>query len=134
MSMPTMKREIAASYDGALTRIREALSAEGFGVLTEIDVQRTLQQKIGVTFRRYSILGACNPKLAHRALSVDLDVGVLLPCNVAVYEIDDARTVVSVVDPVETIAPFGGDALTDLAHEVKSKLASVLERLAEGTP
>lgn len=129
MSMPTMKCEIAASYDEALTRVREALSAEGFGVLTEIDVQKTLEQKLGVDFRRYSILGACNPKLAHRALSTDLDVGVLLPCNVAVYEGDGGRCVVSIVDPAEAIGPFGGGALADLASEVRASLSRVLQAI-----
>ena len=130
MSMPAMKREVAASYEDTLARLPEALKSEGFGVLTEIDVKDTLKQKIGVDFRRYMILGACNPGLAHRALSTDLDVGVLLPCNVLVYEQDEQHTVVSAVDPTAAMGPFGGEELAALATEVKDRLTRVLERVA----
>ena len=124
-----MKREVAASYEDTLARIPEALKAEGFGILTEIDVKQTLKQKIDVEFRRYKILGACNPALAHKALGLDLDVGVLLPCNVVVYEKDGNTTVVSAMDPVEAMIPFGGDAFADLAAEVKTRLTRAIETI-----
>ena len=130
MTMPAMKRELSASYDDVLARTVEALKAEGFGVLTEIDVKATLAAKIGVDFRRYKILGACNPKLAHQALGSDLDVGVLLPCNVVVYETDDGKTVVSAMDPGEAIGAFGGPELAAVATEVTAKLTRVLDSLA----
>jgi len=125
-----MKREIAASFDETLARLPELLKTEGFGVLTEIDVRKTFENKLGVEFRRYTILGACNPKLAHEALTKDLDVGVLLPCNVALYELAPGRTMVSAVDPVVAIGQLGGEAFTDLAADVKARLARVLEKLA----
>ncbi len=117
------------TYDEMLERVPEALKAEGFGVLTEIDVKETLKQKIDVDFRRYKILGACNPPLAHRALQSDLDVGVLLPCNVVLYETDDGGTVVSAVDPAAAIGEFGNDDLRDIAKDVKERLGRVLEQL-----
>ena len=125
-----MKRMLGAGFDEALPRVREALATEGFGVLTEIDVKETLKKKLGADFRRYKILGACNPPYAHQALSADLDVGLLLPCNVVVYEGDDGRAVVSVVDPMQTVAAQGGPPkLRELAGEVKQKLGRVLEKL-----
>ena len=127
--MPVMKREVNRTYDEMLERVPEALKAEGFGVLTEIDVKETLKQKIDVDFRRYKILGACNPPLAHKALEADLDVGVLLPCNVVVYEADDGRTVVSAVDPAAAIGEFGNDDLRDIAEDVKERLGRVLDQL-----
>ncbi len=129
MAMPVMKREIAASYDETLARLPEALKAEGFGVLTEIDLKATFKKKIDVDFRRYTILGACNPHLAHGALGEDLDVGVLLPCNISVYELDDGRTMVSAVDPIDAIAQFGGEPFLKLAGEVKQRLGRVLEQI-----
>lgn len=129
MSMPAMKREIAASFDETLARLPELLKSEGFGVLTEIDVKKTFENKLGVDFKRYRILGACNPKLAHEALGHDLDVGVLLPCNVVVYEIDADHTMVSAVDPVVAIGQLGGEAFMGLAGEVKDRLSRVLDEL-----
>ncbi len=123
-----LKKELASTYEEALAKVPEALRAEGFGILTEIDVSKTLSQKLGVEFRRYKILGACNPALAHRALSVALEIGVLLPCNVVVYEADDGRAVVLAVDPTQTVAA-GDPRLADIAATVRSKLARVLERL-----
>jgi len=128
-----MKRELAATYAEALARVPEALKAEGFGVLTEIDVQATLKQKLGVDHRPYKILGACNPPLAHRALSTDLAIGVMLPCNVVVYEDDGGRAVVLTIDPTQTIAATGNPALVELATEVRGRLARVLERLSGGS-
>jgi uncharacterized protein (DUF302 family) len=110
------------TFDEALAKVADALKSEGFGVLTEIDVQATLEKKLGVDFRRYKILGACNPTFAHRALHESLDVGLLLPCNVVVYEQDDGATHVAAIDPLETIAARGGPALQDIARDVHDKL------------
>jgi uncharacterized protein (DUF302 family) len=124
------EKELAnVGIDEAQRRVTEALSKEGFGVLTEIDVRATLEQKLGVDFRRYKILGACNPPFAHRALEIDLLAGLLLPCNVVVYEGDDGRAVVVAVDPTQTVAATGNPALADLAATVKEKLARALARL-----
>lgn len=124
-----MRRELDVTYDEALPRVTEALKSEGFGVLTEIDVAATLKAKINVDFRRYKILGACNPPLAHQALSASLEVGVMLPCNVVVYEGDDGRAVVLAVDPAKTIAAAGVEALAPLADTVREKLSRALAKL-----
>jgi uncharacterized protein (DUF302 family) len=116
-------------FDDALAKVPPALAAEGFGVLTEIDVRATLKKKLDVDFRRYRILGACNPSFAHKALGHTLDVGMLLPCNVVVYETDDGRTVVSAVDPMQTIAAQGDPALRGVAEQVRAKLARVIDSL-----
>jgi len=124
-----MKKVLRSSYDHALARVIEALKAEGFGVLTEIDVKATLQAKLGVDFRRYKILGACNPPSAHEALQAELDIGVMLPCNVVVYEGDDHRAVVLAVDPLRTVASVGNPRLTALAQTIRDKLEHALSRL-----
>jgi uncharacterized protein (DUF302 family) len=124
----TMKRELPCTYDEALARVPEALKSEGFGVLTEIDVKKTLKEKTGADFRRYKILGACNPKLAHEALSTTLDVGAMLPCNVVVYENDAGGAVVQAIDPLRTVAA-GDPRLVQLATTVREKLARVLEAI-----
>jgi uncharacterized protein (DUF302 family) len=123
-----MKKNLTVGYDEALTQVPEVLKSEGFGVLTEIDVKDTLKKKLGAEFRRYKILGACNPPLAHRALSAEIDVGIMLPCNVVVYEGDDGRAVVNAIDPMQTIAAQE-PMLRPIAEEVRGKLARVLERL-----
>jgi uncharacterized protein (DUF302 family) len=125
--MPGMQKIVSLPYDAVLARLPDALKAEGFGVLTQIDVRDTLREKLGVEFRRYKILGACNPPLAYRALQAELEAGVMLPCNVVVYE-DGEHTVVVAIDPMETIAASSA-ALRPIAEDVRSKLARVLERL-----
>ncbi len=123
-----MKKTLSMSFDDALSKVPEALKSEGFGVLTEIDVQKTLAQKLQVSFRKYRILGACNPTLAHRALSTEIDAGVMLPCNVIIYEEDNGQTVVNVVDPLQTLARESGP-LEAIAKEAREKLQRVLELL-----
>jgi uncharacterized protein (DUF302 family) len=119
-------------YDEALTRTRAALTSEGFGVLTEIDVAATLQKKLNVDFRPYMILGACNPPLAHRALQAELDIGLLLPCNVVVYAGDDPSTsVVAALDPVEALSLSGSEAVRPIAEEVQERLRRVLGRVGQ---
>jgi uncharacterized protein (DUF302 family) len=114
-------------FDEAVTRVREELAAEGFGVLCEIDVQATLREKLGEEIEPYLILGACNPPLAHRALETEPDLGVLLPCNVVVYK-RGGTTHVSAVDAEQMLAIVGNDALTPIAAEVRERLAAVVER------
>ena len=124
-----MEKVLASGYDQALARIPEALKSEGFGILTEIDVADTLKKKLGVDFRRYRILGACNPLLAHQALQARLDAGVMLPSNVIVYEGDDGRAVVTAVDPMQTAAAQQDAGIRGVAEVVRAKLQRVLERL-----
>lgn len=114
----------------ALERTKAALKAEGFGVLTTIDVKATLKEKLGADFRDYVILGACNPPLAHRALQADIDIGLLLPCNVVVYEIGPRQSVVAAMAPIAAIGIAGGaPGLTDVAREADARLRRVLESL-----
>ena len=122
-----LEKILPQPYDAVLAKLPEALKSEGFGILTQIDVRDTLRDKLGVEFRRYKILGACNPALAHRALQAELAIGVMLPCNVVVYE-DGDRTVVTAVDPMETVAARS-PSLRPIAEEVRGKLGRVLERL-----
>ncbi len=124
-----IRKLLRATYDEALARVPEALKSEGFGVLTEIDIQGTLKQKLGVDFRRYKILGACNPPFAHEALQKDLVAGLLLPCNVALYEGDDGRAAAMAVDPTQTVAATGNPELAKLAGAVKEKLARAIAKL-----
>jgi uncharacterized protein (DUF302 family) len=124
-----IQKTLDLGFDEALAKVPEALKAEGFGVLTEIDVQATLKKKLDVDFRRYRILGACNPPFAHRALQHSLDVGMLMPCNVIVYETDAGKTVVSAVDPMQTMAAQGDPALRPLADEVRQRLQRVIDAL-----
>jgi len=121
---------IRMSYDQAIPLVRELLQREGFGVLTEIDVQKTLKQKLGVEFRRYVILGACNPQLAHRAFGEELEIGLLLPCNVIVYE-EGPDTVVPVLDPIAALAVVGNPRLTPIAEEARARLERVIRQLQE---
>jgi len=125
---PGIRKDLSISYDEALARVPEALKAEGFGVLTEIDVGATLKAKLGVDFRRYKILGACNPTFAHQALGQMLEVGVMLPCNVVVYERDGGGATVIAVDPMQTMAAHDG-ALAGIAEQVRGKLARAVAAL-----
>jgi uncharacterized protein (DUF302 family) len=119
---------IDAPYDAAVTRVREALAAEGFGVLTEIDVAATFRKKLDVEFRPYIILGACNPPMAHQALSSELEIGLLLPCNVVVHAADDdSRSVVSIMDPEAALSLAGNPAIAPVAADVKARLQRVLD-------
>ena len=122
-------KKVDLSFDEAIARVTERLAEEGFGVLTEIDVRATLKKKLDVDFRRYRILGACNPPFAHKALQHSLDVGMLMPCNVIVYESDDGRTVVSAVDPMQTMAAQGDPEMRPLADAVQQKLKKVVDSL-----
>lgn len=121
-----LTRTTELSYEEADRRVREALQAEGFGVLTEIDVSATLKTKLDVEFPRYEILGACNPPLAHQALQAEADVGLLLPCNVVVRALPDGRTVVEALDPVVQLSVAENPALEPLAREVRERMRRVI--------
>jgi uncharacterized protein (DUF302 family) len=123
-----IRARVDLPYARAVERTREALAREGFGVLSEIDIAAALKQKLAVDFRPYVILGACNPSLAHHALTAELDIGLLLPCNVVVYagERDDT-SVVAAMDPTEALALTGNDRIAPLAQDVKARLRRVLE-------
>jgi uncharacterized protein (DUF302 family) len=116
-------------YAEAVEKTRSALMAEGFGVLTEIDVAATLKKKLDVDFRPYIILGACNPPLAHQALTAEKDIGLLLPCNVIVYSEGEDRSVVAAMDPVEALGLTGNTGILPIAQEVKARLRRALESL-----
>ena len=116
-------------YESAIGAVTEALKTEGFGVLTTIDVQATLKQKLGADMRPYVILGACNPPLAHRALSAEPEIGLLLPCNVIVYADAAGTTTISAIDPEAQFTLVGREDLAPLAQEVSARLRRVLEKL-----
>jgi len=118
-----------ASYEDAISKVVDALKEEGFGVLTEIDVKATLKKKLDREFRKYVILGACNPPYAHRSLEADLDVGLLLPCNVIVYETDDKRAYVSAINPISALEVIKSEELRTIAEEVSGKLKRVIDRI-----
>lgn len=125
-----LRCEVDLPFADAVARVRDALSDEGFGILTEIDVQDTLKRKLDVNFRRYVILGACNPPLAHRALSADLDIGLLLPCNVIVYEGNKlATSVVAAIDPIEQLKITGNADIEPVAGEVRTRLERALNAI-----
>jgi uncharacterized protein (DUF302 family) len=117
-------------YEQAVERTREELAKEGFGILTEIDVRATLRKKLDVEFRPYVILGACNPPMAHKALEAEIDIGLLLPCNVVVYAADEpGRTVVAAMDPEEALKLTGNPGIESVARDVRLKLEAALNRL-----
>ena len=122
-------KTLTIPFDAAVQRVVDALKQEGFGVLTDIDVQSTLKAKIGVDFRRYRILGACNPVSAHRALEVEDKIGTMLPCNVIVQETADGQTEVAAVDPVASMQVIDNPQLAPIAEQVQAKLKSVIASL-----
>lgn len=121
--------DLRMPYEQAITAVTEALKAEGFGVLTTIDVQRTLHEKLGAEMEQYAILGACNPPLAHRALTADRNIGLLLPCNVVVRATETGSRV-DIADPQAMMGIVGNDALDSVATEARQRLQRVVEGLA----
>jgi uncharacterized protein (DUF302 family) len=127
-----LRIEMPVEYDRAVDQATSALKAEGFGVLTTIDVKATMKQKLDADFRRYVILGACNPPLAHRALTAELEIGLLLPCNVVVYETGPATTVVAAMAPLGAMGVVGNPALLPVAEQADQKLRRALQALEGG--
>ena len=124
-----LRVDVNMPYEEALERVTSALQQEGFGVLTTIDVQKTLKQKLNREFRKYVILGACNPPLADRALHLELEIGLLLPCNVIVYEREPGTSTVAAMAPLPAMGMVGNKDLQDVAKEADARLRSALQRL-----
>jgi uncharacterized protein (DUF302 family) len=125
----TLSETTTLPFDEAIERVREELKSEGFGVLCEIDVQATLKEKLGVEGQPYTILGACNPPLAHHALEVEPELGALLPCNVIVYQRDGERHI-SAIDAERMLSIVGNEQLAPIAADVKRRLGEVVARVA----
>ena len=122
-------KRLRLPIDLAIGRVTEALKQQGFGILTEIDVEQTLKKKLGVDFRPYRILGACNPPLAYQALQVEDKIGTMLPCNVIVQDVGDGMVEISAVDPVASMAAVDNPKLAVIAGTVRAKLRDVIESL-----
>ena len=120
---------LATSFDEGVSRVTDALKNEGFGIITEIDLRETFKRKLGVDFRRYRILGACNPKLAYDALELEDKVGTMLPCNVIVQELKPGQVEVAAIDPVASMQAIGNAALAEKAQKVRSKLQKAIQSL-----
>ena len=118
-------KTVTRSFDETLAKLTDELKKEGFGILTEIDVKETLKKKLNVDFRRYSILGTCNPPFAYEALQAEDKVGILLPCNVIIQDKGDDQVEVSAIDPMETMKVVGNPKLAALAEQVQAKLKRV---------
>ena len=125
----TLSATTSLPFDDTVARVRDALKAEGFGVLCEIDVQATMKEKLGLELEPYLILGACNPPLAHRALEAEPEIGVLLPCNVVVYQ-RGAETHISAIDAERMLSIVGREDLAPVAEEVRRRLSAVVERVS----
>jgi uncharacterized protein (DUF302 family) len=127
-----MRTTMELPFELALDRTRKALAREGFGILSEIDMATALKRKLDITFRPYVILGACNPQLTHRALTLEHELGLLLPCNVVVYADDEqGSSVVAALDPVETLSLSESEELRPLAEEIRTRLERVLKEVSE---
>lgn len=122
-------KTFTASFDNVIARTTAALQAEGFGIITQIDVQKTLKEKIGVGFRKYRILGACNPQLAFEALQLEDKVGTMLPCNVVVQEQDHGKVEVAAIDPVASMQAIDNPLLKAAASQVAARLMRVIEAI-----
>ena len=122
-------KKVEYNFDEAVLKVTDELKKEGFGVLTEIDVKSTLKKKLNIDFRNYKILGACNPPFAHKALEMEDNIGVLLPCNVVVQETKNGDVSVSVVNPLESMQSVQNPKLGEIAGEISNKLNNVLKNL-----
>jgi uncharacterized protein (DUF302 family) len=122
-------KALEGEFEDVIRQVTEALKQEGFGVLTEIDVQQTLKKKLNADFRKYRILGACNPTLAHQALQIEDKIGTMLPCNAVVQQTHDGSIEVSAVDPVASMQAVGNAELISVAETVREKMRAVIETL-----
>jgi len=122
-------KTIDVPYENAIEKVTAALKKEGFGVLTTIDVKDTLKKKLNVDFRKYIILGACNPPFAYKTLQAEIGIGLFLPCNVIVYENDEGKSVVSAIDPLMMVSIIDNPALKEIAKEVSAKLRNAIENV-----
>ena len=122
-------KRLKTSFDEAVDRVTEELKKEGFGILTDIDVQKTLKKKLDVGFRKYRILGACNPHFAYQALQKESRIGTMLPCSVIVQETEDGDVEVAAIDPLASMQAVQNPALEDIANQVQAKLKSVVDSL-----
>jgi uncharacterized protein (DUF302 family) len=125
----SFNRIVEMPFDDAVNRVIDGLKKEGFGVLTDIDVQTTLKKKLDVDFRKYRILGACNPHFAYKALQAESRIGTMLPCNVIVQEIEQGKIEVSAIDPIASMQSIENPKLKDIADQVQAKLKKVVESL-----
>ena len=125
----TIQQHVDGNFDEVVQRTTDALSEEGFGVLTDVDLRATFAEKLDADFRRYRILGACNPNLAYEALGEELDLGALLPCNVIVYEADDGSVTVGAVDPERLLSVTDNEALDPIAEDVRDRFERVVAAL-----
>ncbi|MBC8495312.1 DUF302 domain-containing protein [archaeon] len=123
-------KQTNASFEETIEKTKEELQKEGFGVLTEIDVKATFKKKLGVEFDKYIILGACNPPFAYKALQVEKEIGLMLPCNVIVYE-QEGKTVVSTILPTVAMSMVGNENLKAIAEEIEEKLKRVVDNISE---
>ena len=122
-------KTVNLSFDDAIEKVMAELKKEGFGVLTDIDVKQTLKKKLDVDFKKYRILGACNPSFAYKALQAEDKIGTMLPCNVIVQEIDEGQVEVAAIDPVASMQAVANPALKDVAEKVQAKLKKVIENI-----
>lgn len=122
-------KTVKEDFDSAISKVTEELKKEGFGVLTEIDVRETLKKKLDIDFKKYKILGACNPHFAYQALQNEDKIGTMLPCNVVVQQQEDGKVEVSAVDPVASMMSVKNDNLEKIAGEVREKLSRVINNL-----
>ncbi|MCD2203970.1 DUF302 domain-containing protein [Halobacterium sp. KA-6] len=127
----TIQTSVSGDFDQVVETTIDELEDEGFGVLCDIDVQATLEEKLGEEFRQYRILGACNPGLAHEGLNEEIELGALLPCNVIVYETDDSEVIVSAVDPQQLVGIADNEALDSIVNEVHDRFERVLASVAD---
>jgi uncharacterized protein (DUF302 family) len=122
-------KSLEVSFDEAIRKVTEELGKEGFGILTEIDVKETMKIKLNIDFRKYKILGACNPPFAHKALQAENKIGLMLPCNVIVQELEGGKTEVAAIDPIASMKAVENPELRNVAEEVREKLKRVIENL-----
>ena len=129
MSNYSMKKKVDLDYEATLEKVKAELKEEGFGVLSEIDMKQTFKDKIGEDFNKYIILGACNPKFAYKALQMEEDIGLLLPCNVVVSTSDSGDTTVAIINPMEVMNLPNNQEIKELAKEIKERLERVIKNM-----